>query len=73
MTARETTHGFLPIAGVRVFVTGTRHHGFRGTVLDSTPDMSPRGIRVQLDEWHNPIVLYNHNIIPLFEETIRSS
>jgi len=63
MTAREESHGFLPITGTRVFVTGTKHHGFRGVVLEPTEGMSPRAIRVQLDEWDEPLTFYNHNLL----------
>lgn len=63
MTAREQTHGFLPNEGMRVMVTGTRHHGFRGTVLPAREGQAPRAVLVQLDEFDEPVVLYTHNLI----------
>ncbi len=65
MTYRESTHGFLLEVGTRVFVTGTRHHGFWGNVVKKNADMSERSIAVILDEWPNEkMVFYLHNLIP---------
>ncbi len=57
----QSDKGFLYIAGTRVFVTGTRHHGFRGVVIGS----SNRRMLIVLDEWPGKILpLYRHNLIP---------
>lgn len=57
----------LPPVGTRVFVTGTRHHGFRGTVVERPKDWpSPRSIAVELDEWFGELFkFYVHNLITL--------
>ena len=47
--------------GSRVFVTGTKHHGFRGTVVESFAN----GHLVLLDEWNEPIKFYTHNLLLL--------
>jgi hypothetical protein len=64
MDKLELEKGFLPIVGTRVFVTGTRHHGFRGEVIAPDPTWSPRAIAVRLDEWPDEVFkFYNHNLI----------
>lgn len=58
----------LPAIGTRVFVTGTRHHGFRGTVVEKKPEwnLAPRAVAVKLDEWDNPYhKFYCHNLLTL--------
>lgn len=44
--------------GDRVFVTGTRYHGFCGTVVEQFAN----GVMVQLDEWLEPIKFYKHQL-----------
>lgn len=62
MNAREMTHGFLPIVGMRVEVLGTKHNGFSGVVVDKPSDWSERALAILLDEWDEPIKLFNHNV-----------
>lgn len=60
----------LHIPGTRVFVTGTRHHGFKGTVVEKQPEwrLADRAIAVKLDEWTDPYhKFYLHNLIRLME------
>ncbi len=52
-------NGYMPNVGMRVFVTGTKHHGFRGVVVDRCW----RSIKVKLDEFEEPVILYTHNLI----------
>jgi hypothetical protein len=50
----------LPPIDCRVFVTGTKHHGFRGTVKRH----DQRRVYVELDEWPGEeFKFYYHNLI----------
>ncbi len=52
--------------GTRVFITGTKHHGFRGKIIERprTPEyQSLNSIPVLLDEWDEPMKFYFHNLI----------
>lgn len=57
---KEIDH--LPIVGGRVYVTGTKHNGFRGVVVRH----EGRVVIVQLDEFDEPVRLYNHNLLHEF-------
>jgi hypothetical protein len=62
------TKGFMYIPGTRVFVTGTRHHGFYGVVTEAPATWSPRAMAVILDEWPDELrKFYRHNLIPEWE------
>lgn len=60
----DTGDGMLE-EGDRVFVTGTKHHGFRGTVHD----VLANGVMVLLDEWTTPIKFYRHQLLYITNET----
>lgn len=53
----------MPEVGLRVYITGTKHHGFKGHVVP-TPDGWPyRAVCVHLDEWPNEVFkFYCHNL-----------
>lgn len=52
--------------GSRVFVTGTKHHGFRGAITARPPDWPWRKAwPVLLDEWDEPLPFYTVNLIAL--------
>jgi ribosomal protein S4E len=57
--------GFLFIPGTRVFVTGTRHHGMRGKVVETPTDWPARAQAVQLDEFNESMKFFRHNLIPM--------
>lgn len=57
--------GFLYIPGTRVFVTGTRHHGMRGEVVEAPEGWPARAQAVRLDEFDEPVKLYRHNLLPI--------
>ena len=69
-TEVELTKGFLPIEGTRVLVIGTRHNGFKGSVVEKPPEWSARSIAVLLDEWDEPIKLFRHNIFTDADQSI---
>lgn len=62
MTERESTHGFLPITGMRIEVLGTKHNGFNGVVVEKPKGWPDRALAILLDEWDEPIKLFNHNV-----------
>lgn len=54
----------LPSIGTRVYVTGTRHHGFKGYVAPKPVGWSERSIAVHLDEWpDDTFKFYLHNLM----------
>lgn len=59
------------IVGTRVYVSGTKHNGFRGVIVQrpATPEyQSFDSLAVLLDEFDEPIKLYYHNLLILTQE-----